>query len=134
MKKNQIVGSIRMSFNVGTGLPFQETYDFSIITEKFNTAELTRPVIHSEHRGDKLVWPAFYQGIYRLSQDNDIQVVMAIIKESHHKLYKKFGGISIEANLGDIHGVGENRLMLSWNLGKISSFFRRAILKERSKD
>jgi len=129
LKKNQIVGSIRMSFNVGTGLPFQETYDFSRITEKYNTVELTRQVIHPEHRGGKLIWPAFYQGIYRLSQDNDIQVVMATIKESHYKLYKKFGGMNLEANLGNIYGLDENHLMLSWHIEKISRFFRRAILR-----
>jgi hypothetical protein len=133
MKKDEAVGSIRISFDTGQGLPFQENgYNFfSKLTQNYSTIELTRQVICPEQRGDKLVWPTFYREIYRFSLENHIERVVADIRESHYKLYKKFEGTTVEANVGDIYDLNENILLLSWNPVLASNFFKRVILKEK---
>ncbi|EDN68258.1 hypothetical protein BGP_5923 [Beggiatoa sp. PS] len=134
IKKDEVVGSIRISFDIDKGLPFQENgYDFfSKLTQNYSTIELTRQVTCPEQRGDKLIWPSFYREIYRFSQENHFERVVADIAESHYKLYKKFGGVTVEANLGNIYGVNENIFFLSWRTELASNFFKRVILKEKN--
>ena len=77
----------------------------------------------------------FFRAAYQLAQDNHIETMVAMVKDSHYnRFYKKFGGMVMEKNLGHLYGVNEDTFMVSWKpKGIISNYIRKFILRERKR-
>ncbi len=130
-ENKQIVGSIKLTLDKKCKiLPSEDKYLFNHIREKYNVAELGKQVIETRNRG-KLTYKYLYSAVYNFAISNNIDTLVGSFKKDHLKLYRKFGGIKIEKEIKSYGNINLDFYIISWNLHKVSDFFKRGILNKR---
>ncbi|XPV68098.1 MAG: N-acyl amino acid synthase FeeM domain-containing protein [Halarcobacter sp.] len=127
---SKITGTTRLIFDSKYKLPSEEKYSFDEIRKKYKTiGELSRLIVKHESKGLSLEFKYLMKGAYLLFMNNDIDITLLGIKKQHYKMYTKFGGNNILAELDNYGKLDLKALILSWNPAEVSDFFKKAFLK-----
>lgn len=123
-----ITGTIRIIFDSVNKLPSEDKFSFDNQRKKYSLiTEISRLIVYKETKGLNLEFKYLVQSIYKIFINNMVDMPFLAIIESHYKLYSKFGGMQIIDTIkyGQLsHPV----LILSWDVSKISPFFKKAFL------
>ena len=127
----EYTGTSRIIFDSKqTKLPTDKKFSFDYLREKKKKiAETSRLTIKKEDTKLSLDFKNIMKAYYDIIMHNDLDLIVSSIKEAHYKLYSKFGGISVEAQL---HAFGEldgEFLVIAWNPYEASDFFKRSFLR-----
>jgi N-acyl-L-homoserine lactone synthetase len=126
---NKITGTIKVIFDNDNFLPSDEKYSFDYLRKDYKKlVELSRFIISNDKNGLNLEFKYLFSGVYQLSMNNNIDLILSALKQEHYKMYSKFGGIKIEAELGGYGNINLPALVLSWNPLEISNFFKKVFL------
>jgi predicted GNAT family N-acyltransferase len=129
-KDGQITATTRLIFDSHRQLPSEDKFSFDSFRAKFNTiGEVSRLMIKNERQGSGQEFKYLTRGIYKIYENNNIDLLMSGIKKEHYKLYSKFGGFEIENELTSYGALEQTSLILSWNPSQISKFFKKAFLR-----
>lgn len=127
----EITGTTRLIFDSERKLPSEKKVPFDFMREKYEViGEISRLIIKKQTEGLSLDFKNLMKGIYKIFNNNNIDITISTIKEDHYKLYSKFGGIGREKELvgfGELQGA--DFLIISWDPSKPSRFFQKAFLK-----
>lgn len=68
------------------------------------------------------------QGIYNIFENNNIGLIVSIMKIDHYKFYKRFGGFSIEEEVETYGNLDSEFVRTSWDPSLVAPFFKKAFL------
>lgn len=126
---NEITGTCRFIFDSKNKLPSEGKLNFDTFRKQYGKiGELSRNVVKNETKSLSLEFKYLMAGIYNIHTNNNIQFTISGIKKDHYKLCSKFGGIEV---LEEMDGYGKVKmpfLLISWDLAKVSPFFKKAFL------
>jgi len=129
---NEITGTVRLIFDSSNKLPSESIMSFDYLRKKYNNiAELSRNTIKHQNNKLNLEFKYLMSGIHNVYKNNDIDMTISGIKTDHYKLCSKFGGINIIKELESYGKLDKSALIISWDLSKISKFFKKAILNQK---
>jgi len=129
-KDKQITGTTRLIFDSEYNLPSEEKYSFDGMRKEYKTiGELSRLIVKHQSSGLSMEFKNLMKGAYLLFMNNDIDITLLGIKKDHYKLYTKFGGSEIIAELNGYGKLKLEALILSWNPSQVSNFFKRSFLR-----
>ena len=130
---NKITGTIKVIFDNGNLLPSDEKFSFDYLRKDYKQiVELSRFIVSNEKKGLNLEFKYLFSGVYELFVQNDIDLIMSSLKEEHYKLYNKFGGTKIEAELNAFGHLNLPAIVISWDPEKISNFFKKVFLNVKT--
>lgn len=126
---NIVTGTTRVIYDSEKKLPTESkcSYDHHR-KENLKVCELSRLIISNEKKGLNLEFKNLTSGVYHLFDNNDIDLIVSIIKQDHFKLYSKFGGFSAEISLPYYGHLNYPFYITSWDPSQISPFFKKAFL------
>lgn len=127
---NVLSGTCRLIFDTHRKLPTDEKYSLDYIREKYSSiAEVSRLVTKQDKSGLNLEFKYLTRGIYRVLENNPINASVSAMKQSHFKLYSKFGGFKVEKELKGYGHIDYDVVVTSWNPKEISPFFKKHFLE-----
>ncbi len=127
---NKITGTTRLIFDSVNKLPSEDKFSFDDIRKQYQKiGELSRLIAKNESSGLGMEFKHLMKGAYLFFMNNDIDITLLGIKKEHYKLYSKFGGSKILAELNNYGNLDLEALILSWNPADVSYFFKRSFLK-----
>lgn len=122
-------GTVRCVIDSEKLLPSEEKSSFNQIRKEHKLiGELSRLVIKHQSKGLSLEFKYIFGGIYKLFMNNDIDLLLTVIKKEHHKLYSKFGGVDLVKELESYGHLDQTSLVLSWDPSQATKFFQRSFL------
>jgi hypothetical protein len=125
---NVVTGSMKVIFDKGR-LPSEEKFSFDYLRKEYTQlVELSRFVVKNETQGLNQEFKYLFAGVHSLFTHNEIDLVLSSIRQEHYKMYTKFGGTNIEAELKGYGKVTVPFLVISWNPSNSSKFFQKAFL------
>ncbi len=126
----EITGTVRLIYDSESKLPSESVMSFNQLREENNTiVELSRNTIKHKTNGLGLEFKHLMCGVYNVFTNNDINLTLSAIKKEHYKLCSKFGGIEVLDEVSSYGTLQQASLLISWDLSKISPFFKKAFLK-----
>ena len=128
--KGIITGTCRIIFDSSKKLPMDKNYTLEHMRAKDNKiAELSRLMIDDSHtKGLSQVPKWLTKGVYHIMKDNGMSILMSVMIHTHFRLYSKFGGFKIEDELESYGRLDTPFIITSWEIEKISPYFKRAFL------
>lgn len=127
---NELTGTCRLIFDTYKKLPTDEKYSLDYIREEYSSiGEVSRLVTKQNKSGLNLEFKYLTRGIYRILENNPINASVSAMKQSHFKLYSKFGGFKVEKELKSYGHIDYDVVVTSWNPHKISPFFKKLFLE-----
>lgn len=127
----QTTGTCRVIFDSGYKLPIDKSYSLNHLRQKEATiTELSRMAVINQERGMGNEYKILMRGSYHILQDNLVDQTVCIVPNKHIKLYKKFGGVTIEKHFNDYGDIHKHFVIASWRLYETSPYFRRAFLEK----
>lgn len=127
---NELTGTCRLIFDTHKKLPTDEKYSLDYIREEYSSiGEVSRLVTKQNKSGLNLEFKYLTRGIYRILENNPINASVSAMKQSHFKLYSKFGGFKVEKELKGYGHIDYDVVVTSWNPQKISPFFKKLFLE-----
>jgi len=129
-KVNGIVtGTCRVIFDSNKKLPIDTHFSLDYLRiGNQNISEISRLIVKDNRSGLNQEFKWLIKGAYLISTKNSVTKTVSVIKNEHFKLYNKFGGFYIEKMLKTYGHLDKTFIITSWNLLKISNFFKRAFL------
>ncbi len=131
-KREVITGTCRLIFDSKKKLPIDAKYTLDSLRAKSadrGLVEASRVIIENIE-GLKPEFRLLTIDAYKILASYNLNAV-SVMTEEHIKLYKKFGGLSIEKSFQG-YGTLENEFFLTlWDTSKISPFFRKIFLQNR---
>lgn len=126
----KITGTTRLIFDSSHKLPSEEKFSFDTIRRQYpKIGELSRLIAKNGTQGLGMEFKNLMKGAYWFFMLNDIDITLLGIKKEHYKLYSRFGGSQIIAELGNYGKLNLEALILTWNPSEVSDFFKRSFLK-----
>jgi len=126
---SEVTGTCRLIFDSEKKLPIEEKYSFDYMREKHGSiGEVSRLTVKHKTEGLNLDFKNLTTGIYLVLRDNPINASISVISKDHFKLYSKFGGFEIEKELESYGNLNSTFVLTSWDITKISKFFKKAFL------
>ncbi len=132
IKKDQVItGTCRLIFDSDKKLPIDKNYslDYLRVDEK-KISEVSRLIIEHQNAGLSQEFKLLTKGIYYVIKQNNLDFSISVIKEEHFKLYRRFGGFDIEEKLNSYGHLDNSFVITSWDILKISIFFKKLFLEE----
>lgn len=127
---NVLSGTCRLIFDTHRKLPTDEKYSLDYIREEYSSiGEVSRLVTKQDKSGLNLEFKYLTRGIYRILENNPINASVSAMKQSHFKLYSKFGGFKVEKELKGYGHIDYDVVVTSWNPKEISLFFKKHFLE-----
>ena len=128
--ESHITGTTRLIFDSLNKLPSEGKFSFDDMRNKYGViGELSRLIIRNEKKGLNLEFKYLMQGIHTLFKNNKIDITLLAIIQEHYKLYTKFGGSEIIAEIDDFGNMEHSIYLLSWDPSLVSNFFKKVFLK-----
>jgi N-acyl-L-homoserine lactone synthetase len=133
VKENQLTGTCRIIFDTRHNLPIDKNYSLDAIRKKGQKlTELSRLIIDKpEKNGLGKEFKHLTSGVFRLLKYNGITRIVSVIMEEHFTLYSKFGGFEKKALLTSYGELNKPFVITSWDITKVSTFFKRLFLGVR---
>ncbi|MBN2768398.1 MAG: hypothetical protein JXQ68_04800 [Campylobacterales bacterium] len=133
-KNGRINGTCRLIFDHHKDkLPIDKHYSLDYLRKDGKKlAELSRLVIDHESKGLSQEFKLLTQGTYCTMISNDITNTVSVMSEEHYKWYDKFGGFSIEERFERYGNINKPFIITSWEVAKISIFFKKVFLSYSS--
>ncbi len=126
-----VTGTCRVIFDSDNKLPIDTHFSLDYLRIKNKTiAEISRATIKHSSIGLNQEFKWLTKGVYLITIKNSITKTVSVIKNEHFKLYNKFGGFHIEKELKTYGHLDKPFIITSWNILKISNFFKRAFLEK----
>ena len=126
---NNITGTIRIIFDSQNQLPSEDKFSFDDFRYSNNIiSEISRLIVQKETKGLSLEFKYLVCAIYKIFVQNNVNMPFLAIVNNHYKLYSKFGGMKVIDTIQDYGKLGHSVLILSWDLSKVSNFFKKAFL------
>jgi len=130
-----ITGTCRVIFDNTMQLPIEKNYTFDDIKKQGNQiAELSRLAILNTDRGLNQDFKYLVKGAYYIMIDNDMDTLVSVMIPEHYRFYKNFGGFVVEKKLESYIGMKRPFVITSWEVSKISTYFKRLYLGVRKSD
>jgi predicted GNAT family N-acyltransferase len=130
-KEGVITGTCRLIFDSDKKLPIDKNYSLDYLrATKKRLAEVSRLVIEHQSSGLNLEFKLLTKGVYFVIKQNGLDASISVIKDDHFKLYNRFGGFYIEERLHTYGHLDNTFVITSWNVLKISNFFKKLFLEE----
>jgi len=130
-KEGVITGTCRLIFDSDKKLPIDKNYSLDYLREENKRiAEVSRLVIEHQSSGLNLEFKLLTKGVYFVIKQNNLDASISVIKDDHFKLYNRFGGFYIEERLHTYGHLDNTFVITSWNILKISNFFKKLFLEE----
>jgi len=128
---NCITGTCRIIFDSKNKLPIDNNYslDYMRIKNK-QLGEVSRLIINNHNEGLNQEFKTLTQGVYSIILNNSISISLSVITNEHFKLYRKFGGFIIEKKLNTYGHINKPFIISSWDVSKVSNFFKKIFLKK----
>ena len=126
---SKITGSCRVVFDNPLKLPLEKNYSFDYLREqRGQLCELSRLVVERDSLGQE---PRLLtKGTYYLLAKKGISTLVSITdKRAYNRYYKNFGGFTVEHEYNGYGKLEKTFIVSSWDIAKISPFFKRAFLK-----
>lgn len=134
-KNNQITGTCRVIVDSQNKLPIDANYSLKYLrNQKKKLAEVSRLIIEKDAKGLSQEFKFLTQGVYSIISNNSIDISVSVIQNEHFKLYNKFGGFYIEKNLETYGNLDKPFIITSWNILKVSNFFKKVFLDNSNLD
>jgi len=126
---NRITGTCRVIFDSDKKLPMDKNFSLDYLRDKKKKlAELSRLMITPENKGLSQEPKLLTKGAYLVMKKNERTTLMSVMVHAHFKLYDRFGGFNIEDELKDYGNLSTPFIITSWEVARISPFFKRAFL------
>lgn len=128
-KKDVITGTCRLIFDTpDRKLPMDKKFSLDYLRDKKKLlAEASRVIIKNK-QGLKQEFKLMTIDSYRVLASYNMSAVSAMTEE-HLKMYKNFGGLTVEKELECYGSIDKKFLVTLWDTSKISTFFKRIFLK-----
>lgn len=128
----KITGTCRIIFDQDRHLPIDTNYSLDDFRQKEKRiAELSRFIIDSNVAGLSPEFKLLIKGMYGIIIYNSIDMAVSVIAQKHFKFYEKVGGFKHEALLKTYGKLPNPYIITSWDTAHISSFFKKAFLREK---
>ena len=128
-KKKTITGTSRLIFDsLDKKLPIDEKFSLDYLRNNGrNLAEASRVIIRNT-KGLKQEFKLMTIDAYRILDSCQMDAV-SVMTQEHLKLYKNFGGLSVEKSFESYGTIDEVFLITLWRTREISPFFKRVFLR-----
>ena len=124
-----LTGTCRLIFDTDKKLPIDEKFSLDYLrNQKHNLVEASRVIIRNIE-GLKPEFKLLTIDSYRVLASYSMNAV-SVMTQEHTKLYRKFGGLSIEKRFEQYGTLNQEFFLTLWNTSKISPFFKRAFLRD----
>lgn len=126
---NKITGSCRIVFDTPQKLPLDKNYSLDYLrSENRKLCELSRLAVDKNGLGQEP--KLLTKGTYCLLKKVKFPTLVSITdKKAYNRYYKNFGGFKIEYEFNGYGKLNKTFIVSSWDIAKVSLFFRRAFLK-----
>lgn len=127
----EYTGTSRIIFDsVKNKLPSDKKFSFEYLREKKKKiAETSRLTIKKNDTKLSLDFKNIMKAYYDIITHNHLDLIVSSIIQEHYKLYSKFGGITIEAQLNAFGELVGEFFVIAWNPYEASDFFKRSFLR-----
>lgn len=127
----EYTGTSRIIFDSeDTKLPSDKKFSFEYLREKKKKiAETSRLTIKKDDTKLSLDFKNIMKAYYDIIMHNNLDLIVSSIIKDHYKLYSKFGGITIEAQLNAFGELAGEFFVIAWNPYEASEFFKRSFLR-----
>ena len=130
-KDAAITGTCRLIFDSDKKLPIDKNYSLDYLrADEKKISEVSRLVIEHQSSGLNQEFKLLTKGIYFVIKQNHLDASISVIKKDHFKLYSRFGGFCIEEQLNTYGHLDNTFVITSWNILKISNFFKKLFLEQ----
>ena len=128
-KKKTITGTSRLIFDLpDKKLPIDDKFSLDYLRNSGrNLAEASRVIIRST-KGLKQEFKLMTIDAYRILDSYQMDAV-SVMTQEHLKLYKNFGGLTVEKSFKSYGTIDEIFLITLWRTREISTFFKRIFLR-----
>ena len=128
-RDNTITGTCRLIFeSTEKKLPIDEKFPLDYLRNRNRVLAEASRVIIKNRDGLKQEFKLMTIDSYRVLSSYQMDVVSVMTKE-HLKLYKKFGGLSIEKKFQSYGSLEKEFFITLWRTSKISPFFKKIFLQ-----
>ena len=131
-KREFITGTCRLIFDSDKKLPIDAKYSLDSLRTKSkhrNLVEASRVIIKNSE-GLKPEFKLLTIDSYKILASYQLNAV-SVMTEEHLKLYKKFGGLSIEKSFQGYGSLKNEFFLTLWDTSSISPFFQKIFLKNK---
>lgn len=126
-----VTGTCRVIFDSDKKLPIDSHFSLDYLRIQYKSiAEISRLSVKHNSSGLNQEFRWLTRGVYFITIKNSITKTVSAIKDEHFKLYKKFGGLSVEKKFEIYGGLPNPSIVTVWDALKISNFFKRAFLEK----
>jgi len=128
-KREVITGTCRLVFDsADRKLPTDEKFSLDYLrNENRNLGEASRVIIKNRD-GLKQEFKFMTIDSYRVLSAYKMDAI-SVMTEEHLRMYKNFGGLTVEKELQSYGNIDKQFLVTLWDTSKISTFFKRVFLK-----
>jgi hypothetical protein len=130
-RNNVITGTCRLIFDLTKKLPIDNKFSLDYLRNKNRSLVEASRVIIKNIEGLKPEFKLLTIDSYKILASYKMDAVSVMTKE-HIKLYKKFGGLSIEKKFNSYGTLQQEFFLTLWNTSNISPFFKRIFLRKVS--
>ena len=130
-KKKTITGTSRLVFDsLDKKLPIDEKFSLDYLRRENarSLAEASRVIIRNK-KGLKQEFKLMTIDAYRILDAYQMDTV-SVMTQEHFKLYKNFGGLTVEKSFKSYGSIDEIFLIILWRTRDISPFFKRVFLRK----
>lgn len=127
-KKDVITGTCRLIFDTSDKkLPMDKKFSLDYLRDKERGLAEASRVIIKNRKGLKQEFKRMTRDSYKILTSYNMNAVSAMT-EKHLKMYKNFGGLTVEKELASYGCINKKFLVTLWDTSKISPFFKRLFL------
>lgn len=127
-KRESITGTCRLIFDSTNKLPIDEKCSLDYLrNQNRNLVEASRVIIKNIE-GLKPEFKLLTIDSYKILASYRLDAV-SVMTEEHLKLYRNFGGLSIEKKFQGYGSLDKEFFLTLWDTSKISPFFKRIFLR-----
>ena len=124
-----LTGTCRLIFDSNQKLPIDKKFSLDYLrNQEHNLVEASRVIIKNIE-GLKPEFKLLTIDSYKVLASYKMNAV-SVMTQEHLKLYKKFGGLSVEERFEHYGTLNQEFFLTLWNTSKISPFFKRAFLRD----
>jgi len=127
-RDNTITGTCRLIFDLDKKLPIDKKFSLDYLRNKNRGLVEASRVIIKKIEGLKPEFKLLTIDAYKILASYKLNAVSVMTKE-HTKLYKKFGGLTIEKQFEHYGSLKQEFFLTLWDTSNISSFFKKIFLK-----
>jgi len=126
-RNNVITGTCRLIFDMDKKLPIDKKFSLDYLRNNHRGLVEASRVIIKNTEGLKPEFKLLTIDSYKILASYQMDAV-SVMTEEHIKLYKKFGGLSIERSFKSYGTLNQEFFLTLWNTSNISLFFKRIFL------